>query len=327
MKVVITGGGGFLGNQLARALTKRGTLTGPSGQQEPIDHLTLFDKFIPNDRLEGLENAEAVSGDIADRDTVFSLIDRDDIAIFHLASMVSGECEVEFDDALAVNLDGGRHLLEAARALDSTPRLVFASSIAAYGGAVMPAAVGDSTKRSPQTTYGVTKVICELLINDYSRKGFLDGRGARLPTVIVRPGKPNTAASSFASGMFREPLAGQPHYLPVHRSQKVPVIGYRTVIDSFIALHELDTEAMGDDRIFTLPSVEMTVAEMVQVLEQVAVEKGIKLGPIEDRPDAVIQRIVDGWPVATDGSRALSCGLPPVGSLEAILEGYLEDFG
>ena len=328
MKVIITGGGGFLGNQLARRLLERGSLTGPSGAQEPIDDLVLFDVAFAAERRAGLEGKAAfVTGDIANRDAVFALIDRDDVSVFHLASMVSGECEVEFDAALAANLDGGRHLLEALRERAGTPRIVFASSVAAFGGAAMPEVVGDSVKRSPQTTYGATKVICELLINDYTRKGFVDGRGARLPTVIIRPGKPNTAASSFASGMFREPLAGKTCELPVHRGQRMPVIGYSTVVDSFIALHELPAEKLDDDRTFTLPSHDLTVAEMIASLENVAGKLGIELGPIVDAPDPVIQKIVDTWPVATDASRALKAGLPDVEPLEAIVEGYVEDFG
>lgn len=327
MKVIITGGGGFLGNQLARALVECGTLTGPSGEQEAIDQLVLFDKFIGDDRKTGLEGkAEFVEGDMADRDTIFGLIDRDDIAVFHLASMVSGECEVEFDEAIAVNLDGGRYLLEALRAREGKPRIVFTSSIAAFGGASMPEVVGDSTKRCPQTTYGVTKVITELLINDYTRKGFLDGRAARLPTVIIRPGKPNTAASSFCSGMFREPLNGETCLMPVSRDQLMPVVGYRTVVRYFIELHELDPQLLDDDRTFTLPAHDLTVAQMVPVLEQVAAKRGIELGPIVDEPDPVIQKIVNTWPVATDSSRALNLGLPDVEPLEEIIEGYIDDF-
>lgn len=327
MKVIITGGGGFLGNQLARKLVERGRLTGPSGGQEPIDQLVLFDKFIGEDRKAGLEGkAGFVEGDMSDRDTVFGLIDRDDVSVFHLASMVSGECEVRFDEAIAVNLDGGRFLLEALRARKGQPRIVFTSSVAAFGGAVMPSVVGDSTKRAPQTTYGVTKVITELLINDYTRKGFLDGRAARLPTVIIRPGKPNTAASSFASGMFREPLAGQPCELPVERSQKMPVVGYRTVVSYFIGLHEIAASKLDDDRTFTLPSLNLSVSEMAVVLEHVAEKRGIQLGPLIDAPDPVIQKIVDTWPVASDASRALALGLPDVEPLEAIIEGYIEDF-
>ncbi|MFT5469541.1 MAG: nucleoside-diphosphate-sugar epimerase [Verrucomicrobiales bacterium] len=327
MKVVITGGGGFLGNQLARKLVERGSLTGPSGGQESIDQLVLFDKFIGDDRKAGLKGkAEFVEGDMSDRDTVFGLVDRDDIAVFHLASMVSGECEVEFDEAIAVNLDGGRYLLEALRARQGQPRIIFTSSVAAFGGAGMPDVVGDSTKRTPQTTYGVTKVITELLINDYTRKGFLDGRAARLPTVIIRPGKPNTAASSFCSGMFREPLAGQPCELPVARSQKMPVVGYRTVVSYFIELHELDQQLLDDDRTFTLPSLNLSVDEMATALELVAARRGIELGALIDKPDPVIQRIVDSWPVASDAGRALALGLPDVEPLEAIIEGYLDDF-
>ena len=207
MKVLITGGGGFLGNQLARKLLQGGHLTGPSGQPEPIDAITLFDVGFSPAATAGLpDHVSAVQGDMADRDAVFAAIDRDDISVFHLASMVSGECEVRFDDAMRANLDGGRYLLEALRQRSGKPRLVFASSVAGFGGAAMPEIVTDTAKLTPQTTYGMTKVICELMINDYSRKGFIDGRAARLPTIIIRPGKPNTAASSWASGMFREPL-------------------------------------------------------------------------------------------------------------------------
>lgn len=328
MKVIITGGGGFLGNQLGRILLERGTLTGPSGDQEPIEELVLFDVLIPEERKLGLDGvAKFVTGDVSDRDVIAGLLDRSDVSVFHLASMVSGECEVDFDAAMEVNLDGGQLLLEGLRKLDGRPRMVFASSVAAFGGASMPEVVGDSTKRCPQTTYGMTKVICELMINDYTRKGFLDGRGARLPTVIIRPGKPNTAASSFASGMFREPLAGKPCELPVSRDQRMPVIGYRTVVDSFIGLHELEAAKLDDDRIYTLPSHDLTVKEMVKVLEREAARLNLELGPVVDAPDPVIQKIVDTWPVATDASRALEVGLPDVEPLEKIIQGYVEDFG
>ncbi len=327
MKVIITGGGGFIGSQLARALLERGTLIGTSGEPSPIQELVLFDQFIAEERTAGLDDrVKCVTGDMADRDTLFGLIGHDDVSVFHLASMVSGECEVEFDQALKVNLDGGRHLLEALRARSSQPRIVFASSVAAFGGAAMPEVVGDGTKRCPQTTYGMTKVIMELMINDYTRKGFIDGRGARLPTVIIRPGKPNTAASSFASGMFREPINGETCAMPVARTQRMPVVGYRTVVDYFIQLHELPSGKMDDDRIFTLPSHSLTVAEMIDCLEQVAGRRGIPLGPIVDAPDPVIQQIVNSWPVETDASRALGLGLPAAEPLEAVIEGYIEDF-
>ncbi len=332
MKVVITGGGGFLGSQLALKLIERGSLVGPSGSPEPIDTITLFDAFF-SPKVEEMATKEGsaiavtlLSGDMGDRDSVFSAIDRDDIAVFHLASMVSGECEQRFDDAMRANLDGGRYLLEALRQREGRPRLVFASSVAAFGGAVMPDCVSDSTKRTPQTTYGMTKVIGELMINDYSRKGFLDGRSARLPTIIIRPGKPNAAASSWASGMFREPLNGEPCYLPVHRDQLHPVLGYRDVIDSFIALHEADPSLIGDDRAFGLPSHRITVAEGLTVMEQIAAEAGIRPGLIVDDFNPVIQGIVDTWPTATDGTRAMKLGVPSPKPLSDIVRDYIADF-
>lgn len=331
MKVVITGGGGFIGSQLAKALLQRGSLTGPSGAQESIDSLVLFDAYFP-DPVKALgEQGDAIdltlsSGDIGDRDTVSGLIDRDDIAVFHLASMVSGECEKRFDEAMRVNLDGHRFLLEALREKSGTPRIVFASSVAVFGGEAMTDPVSDQTKQTPQTTYGMTKSMGEAMINDYSRKGFVDGRAARLPTVIVRPGKPNAAASSWASGMFREPLAGEPCYLPVHRDQLHPVIGYRDVVESFIALHEADPNSLSDDRAFVLPSHRVSVNEAMRVLQQVGEENGIDLGMVVDEPDPVIQGIVDTWPTATDGSRARKVGVPDPKSLADILRDYIDDF-
>ncbi|MCG8600360.1 MAG: NAD-dependent epimerase/dehydratase family protein [Verrucomicrobiales bacterium] len=346
MKVVITGGGGFLGSRLCRKLQEKKTLTGPSGEQEEIDEIVLFDVGFPAslNRVESETEQGSVTdptllgkdyggivlhnitGDMGDRDAVYSLIDRDDIAVFHLASMVSGECEQRFDDALRANLDGGRYLLEALREKEGTPRLVFASSVAAFGGEVMPDTVSDSTKRTPQTTYGMTKVIGELMINDYSRKGFLDGRSARLPTIIIRPGKPNAAASSWASGMFREPLNGETCYLPVHRDQLHPVLGYRDVIDSFVALHEADPSLLNDDRAFGLPSHRISVAEALTILEQVAAETGVDLGMVIDEPDPVIQGIVDTWPTATDGSRAVKIGVPEPKPVADIIRDYMADY-
>ncbi len=329
MKIVITGGGGFLGSQLCEALLKRKTLTGPSGEQEPIDEIILFDAFFSPE----VETQQGMVGkvtlftrDIGDRDAVFDVIDCDDIAVFHLASMVSGECEQRFDDAMRANLDGGRHLLEALRSRDGMPRLVFASSIAAFGGEDMPDCVNDLTKRTPQTTYGMTKVIGEMMINDYSRKGFLDGRSARLPTIIIRPGKPNAAASSWASGMFREPLNGETCNLPVHRDQLHPVLSYRDVTASFIALHEADPSVLGTDRAYGLPSNRITVAEGLTVLETVATELKIDLGMVLDDFDPVIQGIVDTWPVETDGTRAIKIGVPEPTPLDQIIRDYVSDF-
>ncbi len=326
MKVIITGGGGFLGSQLCEQLLQRGTLTGPSGAPEPIREIVLLDAFFPRQPVD--PRIKQVTGDISDRATVFSAVGSDaTTAIFHLASMVSGECEERFDDALRVNLDGGRNVFEAARAVSGLPRVIFASSIACFGGEAMQNPNTDRTKLTPQTTYGMTKAICELLVNDYSRKGFFDGRSARLPTVIIRPGKPNAAASGWASGMFREPLNGETCLLPVRRDQCHPMTGYRVVIESLIALHEVPPARLGDDRAIGLPAHGVTPQLAESVLREVAQERGLKLGQITDAFDARIQRIVDNWPIAVDGARAVALGLPSPPPLKTIVEQYLEDFG
>lgn len=326
MKVIVTGGGGFLGAQLCRQLLQLGALTGPSGTPEAIREVVLFDTSFPHPPADS--RVRRLIGDISDRDQVFGLVGSEAAtSIFHLASMVSGECEERFDDALRVNLDGGRHVFEAARALPGAPRLVFASSIACFGGEARQNPNTDRTKLTPQTTYGMTKAICELLVNDHSRKGHFDGRSARLPTVIIRPGKPNAAASSWASGMFREPLNGETCHLPVHRDQCHPMTGYRTVIESLIALHELPPSRLTDDRAIGLPAHRVTPRLAESVVHEVAREYDLSLGPITDAFDPRIQRIVDNWPVAVDGSRATALGLPSPPPLRTIVSQYLEDFG
>ena len=325
MKIIITGGGGFLGSQLATTLLNRGELTGPSGGQEPIDELVLIDV-----RFHVAQNGprmQQLVGDISNRNVIDEAIgNSQNISVFHLASMVSGECEERYDDALRVNLDGGRNIFEAARAAPGRPRVVFASSIASFGGAAMATPVSDLAKQTPQTTYGMTKAMCELLVNDHTRKGHFDGRSARLPTVIIRPGKPNAAASSWASGMFREPLNGETCELPVHRDQPHPMTGFRTVVDSFIALFEVPEERLGDDRAYGLPAHQVTPAMAGKALSELAEKKNLALGQIEDAFDPRIQAIVDTWPTAVDGYRAVALGLPEPPPLKKIVEQYLEAF-
>ena len=325
MKIIITGGGGFLGSELATTLLNRGELNGPSGDQEPIEEIVLIDaRFVmpQND-----PRVQQIVGDISERNVIDEAIgSSQNISIFHLASMVSGECEEHYDDALRVNLDGGRNVFEAARAAAGRSRVVFASSIASFGGAAMPSPVSDTAKQTPQTTYGITKAICELLINDHTRKGHFDGRSARLPTVIIRPGKPNAAASSWASGMFRERLNGETCELPVRRDQPHPMTSFRTVVDSFVALHEAPEDRLGDDRAYGLPAHQVTPAMAGKALSELAEEKNLALGQIEDAFDPRIQAIVDTWPTAVDGYRAVALGLPEPPPLKKIVEQYLEAF-
>ena len=326
MKVVITGGTGFLGVALARRLTGLAGIAGPAGGAEAIDEIVLFDRTVPAAPAGGLDGrVRLVAGDVADRQTVEALIDRDDVAVFHLASVVSAGAERDFDLAMGVNLDGGRNVLEAVRGRGGAPRVVFASSIATFGG-IVPEAVSDTTKQTPETTYGMTKVIGELMINDYSRKRFIDGRTARLATVIVRPGKPNAAASSFASGVIREPLDGAPCALPVTARTRIAVIGLRTCVDGLIALHEADPAGLGPDRAFNLPALTVSVAEMMEAVKKVAAERGRDLGPVTVAPDPDTQRIVDSWPARMEAGRARALGLSGDDGLERIVSEYIEDF-
>ena len=324
MRLLITGGGGFLGSQLCQKILDRVSLTGASGQPEVVEEIVLLDTAFVRPVTDPRRVRQVVA-DLSEPSAVFAAA-AGVTSIFHLASMVSGECEERFDDALRVNLDGGRHVLEAARANGPATRVVFASSIAGYGGEAMEDPNTDRTTLPPRTPYGMPKVILELLVNDYSRKGFLDGRSARLPTVIIRPGKPNAAASSWASGMFREPLAGQPCLLPIRRDQSHPMTGYRTVIDSLIALHEVPASSLKDDRAYVLPAHRVTPQLAEQILREVAAERSLQLGPLVDAPDARIQGIVSQWPVAVDGSRAVALGLPQPPDLKTIVCQYLEDF-
>jgi nucleoside-diphosphate-sugar epimerase len=323
MKVVITGGSGFLGGMLTQALVARGTLTGPSGSQEPIDSIALFDAANPPVQAEVHPSIASVVGDIADIDLVRSVVDRDDISVFHLASMVSAGSELDFDRALRVNVGGATAVLEACRARGTRPRLVFTSSIVAFGGIGIDQVVSDETKLTPETTYGATKAICELLVNDYTRKGFLDGRSARLPTVIIRPGQPNAAASSWVSGIFREPLNGIECVVPVDADMHVPIAGYRTVVQNLIRLHEVDDALLGSDRALNFPALDPSPREMTAALSRASDRP---LGTIRFEADPDISSFFQGWAQHSSFGRARALGLVQDGDLESIITGYIEDF-
>ncbi len=325
MKVVITGGCGFLGQQLARSLLRRGSLTGPSGAQDEITALVLFDAAAPSGPELDDDRVEVVIGDITDRATIFALCDRDDLSVFHMASVMSGGGEENFDRAFGVNVDGSRNVFEALRARASCPRLVFTSSVAVFGGELAKETVGDATKQTPETTYGATKAIVELLVNDYSRKGFLDGRVARLPTVIVRPGSPNAAASSFISSVVREPLHGVDVVIPVPLSTTMAVIGYRTVVECLVALHEVDASALGPDRAVELPSLSVTAEQLVASLSRLAEDR--PLGQVTVELDPKITSIVEAWAAHTSAPQASALGLPQDPDVDSLVRAFVEDFG
>ena len=324
VKVVITGGTGFIGLRLARRLVEVGALRGTGEQPQLIDEIVLFDAVLPAGRPVGLDDrVEMVAGDVADASQLRTLLDRPDCSVFHLGSVLSAGGELDFDLAMRVNLDGGRNVLEVCRHLGSRPRLVAASTYATWGGAAMPDVVSDTAKQTPQTTYGTTKAILELLVNDYTRKGFLDGRCARLPTVIIRPGKPNLAASSWVSAIFREPLAGQAYALPVPLDLRHPVAGVRTVVEGLMRLHEVSGDALGDDRAVTFPSLSVTAAEMLDAVRRVAEER--LLGNVSVEPDPHILAIVETWPTRAHFERALGLGIPIDLGLASIVRSYIED--
>jgi nucleoside-diphosphate-sugar epimerase len=303
MKVVITGGAGFLGLRLAEALLKRGELTGRSGKAETIERIVLFDVV----KAEGFSDAriETHVGDLADASVIASVVRDDADSIFHLAAVVSGEAEADFEKGMRVNLDGTRLLLERCRALGHPPRFVFASSVAVFGGH-LPSPVPADFELNPATSYGTQKAIAELLVNDYSRRGFLDGRSLRLPTISVRPGKPNRAASSFASGIIREPLAGLDAVCPVAPEARLWLSSPATVIENFIHAHELRAGSLGSNRSLNLPGLCLSVGQMVADLEAVAGKE--VAARVKWNHDEFVIKLVSGWPADLDVTRALELG-------------------
>ncbi|GLU33076.1 D-erythronate dehydrogenase [Trinickia caryophylli] len=313
MKVLITGGAGFLGQRLARRLLSHGL---PGG---PIDELVLLD-VVPA-RIDDSRVRVAV-GDIAAREVLEQAIDADTGAVFHLAAVVSGQAEAEFDLGMRINLDASRLLLEVCRSCGHRPRVVFTSSVAVYGGA-LPDIVRDDTALDPRSSYGAQKAIAELLLADYTRRGFVDGRVLRLPTISVRPGRPNAAASSFASGIVREPLAGEQAVCPVDPSTKLWLLSPSAAIEALVHGCALDAAALGGRPVVNLPGLSLSVAQMIDALREVAGEE--TASRIVYRRDARIEAIVGSWPARWDSSRAQALGFRGDRSFEDVIRHYLHD--
>ena len=316
MRIVITGGCGFLGRRLAIRLLAQGSARGP------VDELLLFDNAAPALPLPADRRLSLVTGDIADRATVARLIAPGTDAVFHLAAIVSGEAEANPDLGYRVNLDGTRAVLDACGALGTRPLLVFASSLAVYGG-VLPPAVGDDTALTPQTSYGTQKAIGELLVNDYSRKGFVDGRALRLPTVVVRPGRPNRAASTFASSMIREPLAGQDAVCPVSPDTVMALASPRRIVAGLVHALGLPSDAFGVSRSLQLPGFSVSVGEMATALRRAGGEEAH--ARLSWQPDVEIQRIVASWSQALATPRAEALGFGRDSGIDEVVAAFIED--
>ncbi len=317
MKVLIIGGAGMVGRKLAERLAKDGALAGKA-----ISKLTLYD-VVPGVVPEGAQAPVAIlTGDLPAAGEADKLLaDRPDV-IFHLAAIVSGEAEQDFDKGYRINMDGTRSLLEAVRKAGHKPRLVFASSIAVFG-APFPDAIGDEFFNTPLTSYGTQKNICELLITDYSRKGFVDGLSIRLPTVCVRPGKPNKAASGFFSNIMREPLAGADAVLPVSESVMHWHASPRAAVGFMQHAASLDLAKLGWRRAITMPGLAVTVGEQIAALRKVAGDRVV--ARIRRVPDPFVETIVAGWPRNFAPKRAVALGFKADASFEEIIRIHIED--
>ncbi|QEI08282.1 NAD-dependent epimerase/dehydratase family protein [Pigmentiphaga aceris] len=323
MKLLITGGAGFLGARLARTLLARNTLAG-----QTISTLVLADLFPPPADLAADPRVQARTGALLDQAADLGKEGFD--GVFHLASAVSAECETDFDLGLRSNLDTTRALLDALRAQTTAggkaARLVFASSVAVFGSdaaLALPEVVRDNTLPTPQSSYGIHKFICEQLVADYTRKGFIDGRTARLMTVSVRPGRPNGAASSFLSGIIREPLAGVESVCPVSADTRVALSSPASTIEGLIAVFEASREDFGGRTALNLPAITVSVQEMLDAL---AAEGGADaVARVRFEANPAIAAIVGAWPARFEAGRSLKLGLKPDNDFRSIVRQYMTD--
>ena len=317
MRILIVGAAGMIGRKLAERLARDATLGGPIG------HATLADVVEPPLPQADFDVSATVA-DLADPSAARELVAERPEVIFHLAAVVSGEAEADFDKGYRVNVDGTRQLLEAIRGVGSgyRPRLVFSSSIAVFG-PPFPDPIGDDHLAAPLTSYGTQKAIAELLVSDYSRREFLDGIGIRLPTICVRPGKPNRAASGFFSSIIREPLNGQEAVLPVPEDVRHWFASPRAAVGFLVHAATLDGGALGNRRALTMPGVSATVGEMIESLRRIAGPAAVEL--IRRVPDEATMRIVASWPGRFDTRRAQELGFEAENDFDEIVRAHLQD--
>lgn len=318
MRILILGGGGFLGRRLAKELIQNGGLA-----KGEIARLTMMDIAFADNRLHD-SRVEYLQADFSDELTVTKILQQQPDVIFHLAAVVSGEAEKNFEAGMKVNFQASLQILELCRKLAIRPRIVFASSCAVFGGDVSRV-ITDETTPKPRSSYGTQKALVELLINDYSRRGIVDGRSLRLPTIAIRPGKPNAATSSFVSSIIREPLHGKKASYPVPPETPCWILSPKNVIKNFIHAANIDESLLGDDRVINLPGLTVSVGEMIDSLQQISGPE--VTGLISHEPDAFLQSIVLTWPPYFDTKRAKQLGFVSDSSVEEIIRSYIAEEG
>lgn len=326
MNIVITGGAGFLGVRLARALLQQNSLALAGGAAQAIRRITLVDRAAPPADLLADSRVHVLEGDLNNLLASSPVITDGTDLVFHLAAAVSGECEADFDLGMRSNIDATRALLDACRQLKRPPTVVFASSLAVFGNSPaqpLPPVIEDNTLPTPQNSYGIQKFIGEQLVADYARKGFIRGRNVRLMTVSVRPGKPNGAASSLLSGMIREPLAGVRAVCPVAPGTPVALSSPRRTVEGLVRAAEASDADWGARTAINLPALRTTPGEMAAALERVAGKEVAAL--LDWTPDPAVARIVTNWPANIHAARARQLGLLPDTDFDAIISEYLSE--
>ena len=322
MRIIIFGAAGFLGKKLAMSLLEEGSISLNGAPVKEIEELILFDKYLP-DGLPEDSRLKLVADDICSESSLRSLLEKPVDVIFHLAAVVSGEAEKNFDLGMNVNLHATLQMLELCREFAYQPVFVFSSSCAAFGGELAKGVIQDGTAATPMSSYGMQKVVGELLVNDFSRRGFIDGRILRLPSIVVRGGKANAATTSFISGIIREPLQGERAQCPVDRSTRVWILSPRRMTQNFIHAAHLPAEKLGKNRILTMPGLTTTIDDLVNTLEAMAGKEVAER--IDWEPDEFIQSVVLTFPTDFQTERADQLGFVKDTSVKEVIEIFMED--